>query len=112
MTPPCAASSPSRSVWWPRRSRTGERTKRQWLPGLTSGAYVGCFGLAEPGTGSDAGNLTTKAVRDGDDYVINGTKMFITNGTWADVVLLYAAPPTRPATRASPPSSCRPTPPA
>ncbi|MER7691144.1 acyl-CoA dehydrogenase family protein [Streptomyces sp. NPDC097610] len=79
-----------------------EEQKRQWLPGLTSGAYVGCFGLTEPGTGSDAGNLTTKAVRDdggpsrssgaesGGDYVINGTKTFITNGTWADVVLLFA----------------------
>ncbi|MER6026695.1 acyl-CoA dehydrogenase family protein [Streptomyces sp. NPDC001851] len=67
-----------------------EEQKRRWLPGLTAGAYVGCFGLTEPGTGSDAGNLTTRAVRDGDDYVINGTKMFITNGTWADVVLLFA----------------------
>ncbi|CAM5543478.1 Acyl-CoA dehydrogenase OS=Streptomyces alboniger OX=132473 GN=CP975_06845 PE=3 SV=1 [Streptomyces alboniger] len=67
-----------------------EEQKRQWLPGLTSGEYVGCFGLTEPGTGSDAGNLSTRAVRDGGDYVLNGTKMFITNGTWADVVLLFA----------------------
>ncbi|MFJ8887334.1 acyl-CoA dehydrogenase family protein [Streptomyces sp. NPDC102402] len=67
-----------------------EEQKRQWLPKLTAGEAVGCFGLTEPGTGSDAGNLTTRAVRDGDDYVINGSKMFITNGTWADVVLLFA----------------------
>jgi alkylation response protein AidB-like acyl-CoA dehydrogenase len=67
-----------------------EWQKRQWLPRLTTGEALGCFGLTEPGTGSDAGNLTTKAVRDGDDYVINGSKMFITNGTWADVVLLFA----------------------
>ncbi|OLZ72692.1 acyl-CoA dehydrogenase [Streptomyces sp. IMTB 2501] len=67
-----------------------EEQKRRWLPGLTAGEHVGCFGLTEPGTGSDAGNLTTRAVRDGDDYVVNGTKMFITNGTWADVVLLFA----------------------
>ncbi|WP_406351023.1 acyl-CoA dehydrogenase family protein [Streptomyces sp. NBC_00658] len=67
-----------------------EEQKRQWLPGLTSGEHLGCFGLTEPGTGSDAGNLSTKADRDGDEYVINGTKMFITNGTWADVVLLFA----------------------
>lgn len=67
-----------------------EEHKRQWLPRLTAGDAVGCFGLTEPGTGSDAGNLTTRAVRDGGDYVINGTKMFITNGTWADVVLLFA----------------------
>ncbi|SEC67297.1 Acyl-CoA dehydrogenase [Streptomyces sp. 2231.1] len=67
-----------------------EEQKRRWLPGLTAGDYVGCFGLTEPGTGSDAGNLTTRAVRDGDEYVVNGSKMFITNGTWADVVLLFA----------------------
>ncbi|MGW4231463.1 acyl-CoA dehydrogenase family protein [Streptomyces sp. NPDC004980] len=71
-------------------ARGTEEQKRQWLPGLTAGEAVGCFGLTEPGTGSDAGNLTTKAVRDGDSYVINGSKMFITNGTWADVVLLFA----------------------
>ncbi|MDX6351851.1 MAG: hypothetical protein QOF84_6641 [Streptomyces sp.] len=67
-----------------------EEQKRAWLPALTSGEAVGCFGLTEPGTGSDAANLTTRAVRDGGDYVISGTKMFITNGTWADVVLLFA----------------------
>ncbi|MGY5080438.1 acyl-CoA dehydrogenase family protein [Streptomyces nigrescens] len=67
-----------------------EEQKRAWLPRLTSGEAVGCFGLTEPGTGSDAANLTTRAVRDGDSYVIDGAKMFITNGTWADVVLLFA----------------------
>ncbi|WP_030661887.1 acyl-CoA dehydrogenase family protein [Streptomyces rimosus] len=67
-----------------------EDQKRRWLPPLTSGDAVGCFGLTEPGTGSDAGSLATRAVRDGDSYVINGSKMFITNGTWADVVLLFA----------------------
>ncbi|MFC8277013.1 acyl-CoA dehydrogenase family protein [Streptomyces sp. NPDC057271] len=67
-----------------------EEQKRAWLPRLTSGDALGCFGLTEPGTGSDAGNLSTRAVRDGDCYVVNGSKMFITNGTWADVVLLFA----------------------
>ncbi|WP_370411350.1 acyl-CoA dehydrogenase family protein [Streptomyces fradiae] len=67
-----------------------EAQKRAWLPRLASGEAIGCFGLTEPGTGSDAGNLATRAVRDGDTYVIDGTKMFITNGTWADVVLLFA----------------------
>ncbi|MFG2530819.1 acyl-CoA dehydrogenase family protein [Streptomyces sp. NPDC048516] len=67
-----------------------EEQKRTWLPRLTSGEAVGCFGLTEPGTGSDAAHLATRAVRDGDSYVIDGTKMFITNGTWADVVLLFA----------------------
>ncbi|GEB57888.1 acyl-CoA dehydrogenase family protein [Streptomyces gardneri] len=67
-----------------------EEQKQAWLPRLASGEALGCFGLTEPGTGSDAGNLTTRAVRDGDDYVLSGTKMFITNGTWADLVLLFA----------------------
>ncbi|WP_432036207.1 acyl-CoA dehydrogenase family protein [Streptomyces cucumeris] len=67
-----------------------EEQKRAWLPRLCSGEAVGCFGLTEPGTGSDAARLTTRAVRDGGDYVISGTKTFITNGTWADVVLLFA----------------------
>ncbi|GAA2335127.1 acyl-CoA dehydrogenase family protein [Streptomyces caniferus] len=67
-----------------------EEQKRTWLPRLTSGEAVGCFGLTEPGTGSDAASLATRAVRDGDEYVIDGAKMFITNGTWADVVLLFA----------------------
>lgn len=67
-----------------------EEQKREWLPRLASGDALGCFGLTEPGTGSDAGNLATRAVRDGDTYVVNGSKMFITNGTWADVVLLFA----------------------
>jgi alkylation response protein AidB-like acyl-CoA dehydrogenase len=67
-----------------------ERQKRAWLPGLTSGEALGCFALTEPGSGSDAGSLATNAVRDGTDWVINGSKMFITNGTWADVVLLFA----------------------
>ncbi|MFE3580804.1 acyl-CoA dehydrogenase family protein [Streptomyces vinaceus] len=67
-----------------------EEQKRQWLPRLCSGEALGCFGLTEPGTGSDAGSLTTRAVREGDAYVVSGSKMFITNGTWADVVLLFA----------------------
>ncbi|MEU6081114.1 acyl-CoA dehydrogenase family protein [Streptomyces sp. NPDC047108] len=67
-----------------------DEQRRTWLPGLCSGEAVGCFGLTEPGTGSDAAHLTTRAVRDGGDWVLDGTKMFITNGTWADVVLLFA----------------------
>ncbi|MCX5408271.1 acyl-CoA dehydrogenase family protein [Streptomyces sp. NBC_00335] len=67
-----------------------EEQKRDWLPRLCSGEALGCFGLTEPGTGSDAAALTTRARREGDSYVISGSKMFITNGTWADVVLLFA----------------------
>jgi alkylation response protein AidB-like acyl-CoA dehydrogenase len=67
-----------------------EEQKQQWLPGIADGTTLGCFGLTEPDTGSDAGNLKARAVRDGDDWVINGSKIFITNGTWADVCLVFA----------------------
>jgi len=67
-----------------------EEQKQRWLPGIAAGTTLGCFGLTEPDAGSDAGNLTTRAVRDGDDYVINGSKIFITNGTWAQVCLVFA----------------------
>ncbi|MFF8771148.1 acyl-CoA dehydrogenase family protein [Kitasatospora sp. NPDC015120] len=67
-----------------------EEQKRHWLPRLTSGEALGCFALTEPGTGSDAANLTTRAVRDGDGWLLSGGKTFITNGTWADVALVFA----------------------
>ncbi|MEV7024428.1 acyl-CoA dehydrogenase family protein [Kitasatospora sp. NPDC093558] len=67
-----------------------EEQKRHWLPRLTSGESLACFALTEPGTGSDAANLTTRAVRDGEDWLITGAKTFITNGTWADVALVFA----------------------
>lgn len=67
-----------------------EEQKQQWLPGIAAGTVLGCFALTEPDTGSDAGSLRTQAVRGGDGYVISGQKMFITNGTWADVCLLFA----------------------
>ncbi|MFT7840600.1 acyl-CoA dehydrogenase family protein [Saccharothrix sp. BKS2] len=69
----------------------GTDAQRQcWLPDLCAGRALGCFGLTEPGTGSDAASLTTRAVRDGDDWVVTGRKVFITNGTWADVALVFA----------------------
>lgn len=67
-----------------------EEQKREWLPRIATAEVLGCFGLTEPGVGSDAGNLRTRAVRDGDDYVIEGQKLFITNGTWAQVALIFA----------------------
>jgi len=67
-----------------------EEQKHRYLPGIAAGTTLGCFGLTEPDTGSDAASLATRAVRDGDDYVINGQKMFITNATWADVALVFA----------------------
>ncbi len=67
-----------------------EDQKQEWLPGIATGTKLGCFGLTEPDTGSDAGNLKTRAVRDGSDWVINGSKIFITNGSWADVCVVFA----------------------
>jgi alkylation response protein AidB-like acyl-CoA dehydrogenase len=67
-----------------------EEQKQEWLPGIATAEKLGCFGLTEPGTGSDAGNLTTRASKDADGYVLNGQKLFITNGTWADVALVFA----------------------
>ncbi|SHM93704.1 acyl-CoA dehydrogenase family protein [Cryptosporangium aurantiacum] len=64
--------------------------KAAWLPKLCSGDALACFALTEPDTGSDAGNLATRATRDGNGWVLNGSKMFITNGTWADVALVFA----------------------
>ena len=67
-----------------------EEQKQEWLPELAAATKLGCFGLTEPDVGSDAGNLTSRARRDGDDYVIDGQKLYITNGTWADVALVFA----------------------
>lgn len=65
--------------------------KAKYVPGLCSGKIVGALGLTEPGAGSDAlGSMATTAVRNGDEYVLNGSKMFITNGPIADLVLVYA----------------------
>ncbi|GAB3841225.1 acyl-CoA dehydrogenase family protein [Micromonospora andamanensis] len=68
---------------------TAEQRER-WLPQLCSGRAVGCFALTEPDSGSDAAALATRAVRDGDDWLLTGRKTFITNGTTADVALLFA----------------------
>ncbi|PQP24824.1 acyl-CoA dehydrogenase family protein [Rhodococcus opacus] len=67
-----------------------EDQKHEWLPRIASGEALACFGLTEPDNGSDPGNLKTRAVRSGDDYVINGSKIFITNGTWAKLCLVFA----------------------
>jgi len=68
-----------------------EAQKAKYVPGLCAGSIVGALGLTEPGAGSDAlGGMAATAVRDGDEYVLNGTKLFITNGPIADLVLVYA----------------------
>lgn len=67
-----------------------EEQKEKYLPKLASGEWVGAFAITEPGAGSDAAGITTRAVRDGDRYVINGSKTFITNGEIADVINVVA----------------------
>nr|WP_241248266.1 acyl-CoA dehydrogenase family protein [Nocardioides sp. KC13] len=65
-----------------------EEQKQEWLPKMASGEVVAAVAMTEPGTGSDLQSITTKAIRDGDDYVVNGAKTFITNGNQADMVLV------------------------
>jgi alkylation response protein AidB-like acyl-CoA dehydrogenase len=67
-----------------------EEQRSEWLPRICSGASLGCFALTEPGVGSDAGSLVTRAERDGADWMLSGEKVFITNGTWADLALVFA----------------------
>ena len=67
-----------------------EEQKQQWLPGMAAGEIIGCFGLTEPDSGSDPGSMTTHAKRDGSDWVLNGTKMWITNGGIADISVVWA----------------------
>jgi isovaleryl-CoA dehydrogenase len=64
--------------------------KKKYLPALSTGVHIGALGLTEPNAGSDAVNIQTVAVRKGDHYIVNGSKMFITNGSVADTVVLYA----------------------
>jgi acyl-CoA dehydrogenase len=67
-----------------------EEQRQHWLPGMVSGEIVGAIGMTEPGAGSDLQGMKTSAVKDGDDYIINGQKTFITNGQHADVIVLAA----------------------
>jgi glutaryl-CoA dehydrogenase len=67
-----------------------EEQKAQWLPRMATGEAIGCFGLTEPDFGSDPANMRTTARRDGSDWVLNGTKMWITNGGMADVAVVWA----------------------
>src|SRR5215210_8853793 len=67
-----------------------EEQKQRWLPGMARCEEIGCFGLTEPDFGSDAGGLQTTATREGDDYVLNGQKKWIGNGSHADVAVIWA----------------------
>jgi alkylation response protein AidB-like acyl-CoA dehydrogenase len=67
-----------------------DEQKREWLPQLASGDALGCYALTEPGSGSDPASLVTRAERDGDEWVLNGSKLFITLGSWAGLALVFA----------------------
>jgi glutaryl-CoA dehydrogenase len=67
-----------------------DEQKERWLPPMHTGEAIGCFGLTEPDAGSDPGSMRTHARRDGSDWILNGTKMWITNGTIADVATVWA----------------------
>jgi glutaryl-CoA dehydrogenase len=67
-----------------------EEQKERWLPPMHAGELLGCFGLTEPDAGSDPGSMRTTARRDGSDWILNGTKMWITNGSIADVAVVWA----------------------
>lgn len=67
-----------------------EKQRQYWLPKLASGEMIGCFGLTEPDFGSNPGGMKTNAVKDGNQYILNGAKMWITNGSIADVAVVWA----------------------
>ncbi len=85
-----AASVQGSLVMYPILSFGSEAQKQRWLPGLASGELIGCFGLTEPDGGSDPGAMRTRARLDGDEYVLNGNKMWITNSPEADVAVVWA----------------------
>ena len=75
---------------FPIRAYGSEEQREQWLPAMAAGEAVGCFGLTEPDAGSDPAAMRTRARRDGDDWILDGTKMWITNGSIADVAVIWA----------------------
>ncbi|HYA13021.1 MAG TPA: acyl-CoA dehydrogenase family protein [Syntrophales bacterium] len=77
-------------VMYPISAFGSEEQKSRWLPAMSRGEKIGCFGLTEPNVGSDAARIETRAVREGDDYVIHGSKIWITNGEIADVAVIWA----------------------
>ena len=77
-------------VMYPIHAYGSKEQKEKWLPGLGAGSLIGCFGLTESNFGSNPGGMVTTAKKDGDDWIINGSKMWITNGSLADVALVWA----------------------
>ena len=84
------ASVQSALVIYPIHSFGSEEQKKRFLPNLVQGQTVGCFGLTEPDFGSNPGGMRTRAVKKGDAWILNGTKMWITNGSMADVAVVWA----------------------
>jgi len=84
------ASVQSSLVMYPIYTYGSEEQRMQWLPQLASGKAIGCFGLTEPDHGSDPGGMVTTATKKGNAYILNGAKMWITNGTIADVAIVWA----------------------
>jgi glutaryl-CoA dehydrogenase len=77
-------------VMYPIREYGSEEQKQRWLPALQQGKAIGCFGLTEPDFGSNPAGMRTRAIKDGDCYILNGEKAWITSGTIADVALVWA----------------------
>jgi glutaryl-CoA dehydrogenase len=77
-------------VMFPIHAYGSEEQKQRWLPAMARGEAIGCFGLTEPHGGSDPSNMKTHAKRDGDDWILNGSKMWITNATIADAAVVWA----------------------
>lgn len=77
-------------VMYPIHAYGSEEQKEKWLPGLGSGTKIGCFGLTEPNFGSNPSGMSTRCKKDGNDWIINGNKMWITNGSLADVAVVWA----------------------
>jgi glutaryl-CoA dehydrogenase len=77
-------------VMWPIATYGSEEQQQKWLPEMAAGRRIGCFGLTEPNHGSDPGSMETRAVRDGDDWILTGTKLWITNANQADVAVVWA----------------------
>ncbi len=77
-------------VMYPIHAYGSDEQKQKWLPGLGAGTLIGCFGLTEPNFGSNPGGMATRCKRDGDGWIINGNKMWITNGSLADVAVVWA----------------------
>ena len=77
-------------VMYPIHSYGSDEQKSKWLSELGAGTKIGCFGLTEPNFGSNPGGMATKCIREGDDWIINGNKMWITNGSLADVAVVWA----------------------